>query len=195
MAFNDAIHAQSATLAQRLIEKSWTISTAESCTGGGIACAITELAGSSAYFNQGFVTYSNEAKAEMLAVSTEDLASFGAVSQQVVAKMATSAMTLANANIAISVSGIAGPGGGTELKPVGTVWFAFAYNSANIATETFDFWQLVRDPDLDECIEVNVEQQDTAHVLSVCCRFSGDRNDVRQQAIEFALKQAVKLSK
>ncbi len=102
------------------------ITCAESCTGGGIAKAITDIAGSSAYFDRGFVTYSNAAKHDLLGVSEATLAAHGAVSEEVVREMAIGALRAARADLALSVSGIAGPDGGSAEKPVGTVWFGFA---------------------------------------------------------------------
>ena len=101
-----------------------TVTTAESCTGGWVAKAITDIAGSSAWFERGFVTYSNEAKAQMIGVREETLAQHGAVSEPVVVEMAIGALKAARAHFAVSISGIAGPDGGSEEKPVGTVWFA-----------------------------------------------------------------------
>ena len=101
-----------------------TVTTAESCTGGWIAKAITDIAGSSAWFERGFVTYSNEAKSQMIGVSEATLLEHGAVSEPVVVEMAIGALRAARADYAISVSGIAGPDGGSTEKPVGTVWFA-----------------------------------------------------------------------
>ncbi|MCL6416340.1 nicotinamide-nucleotide amidohydrolase family protein [Aestuariirhabdus sp. Z084] len=101
------------------------LATAESCTGGGIACAITEIAGSSVWFDAGFVTYSNEAKQRMLGVQSATLERFGAVSEDVVLEMTSGSLDRSNASVAVSVSGVAGPGGGTEDKPVGTVWIAW----------------------------------------------------------------------
>ncbi|MBH3290895.1 nicotinamide-nucleotide amidase [Serratia marcescens] len=101
------------------------ITCAESCTGGGIAKAITDIAGSSAYFDRGFVTYSNAAKHDLLGVSEATLAAHGAVSEEVVREMAIGALRAARADLALSVSGIAGPDGGSTEKPVGTVWFGF----------------------------------------------------------------------
>lgn len=117
-------------LAHRIVaastDKGLSITTVESCTGGLIAGAITEIAGSSAMFMQGFVTYSNEAKTELVQVPVNVLQNHGAVSQEVARAMAQGALSAANANIAISVTGIAGPGGGTAEKPVGLVWFGRA---------------------------------------------------------------------
>ena len=103
-----------------------TVTTAESCTGGWVAKVITDIAGSSAWFERGFVTYSNEAKAQMIGVREETLAQHGAVSEPVVVEMAIGALKAARADYAVSISGIAGPDGGSEEKPVGTVWVAFA---------------------------------------------------------------------
>ncbi len=103
-----------------------SVTTAESCTGGGIAYMLTEQAGSSAWFNQSFVTYSNESKKDLVAVSESVLLEHGAVSEQVVKQMAQGALKAANADYALAVSGIAGPSGGTKDKPVGTVCFAWA---------------------------------------------------------------------
>lgn len=100
--------------------------TAESCTGGGIAQAVTRVSGSSAWFDRGFVTYSDAAKEEMLGVSPETLEQHGAVSEQTVREMAQGALQYSSAQLAVSVSGIAGPTGGTPEKPVGMVWFAWA---------------------------------------------------------------------
>ena len=101
------------------------LATAESCTGGGVASAVTEIAGSSAWFDRGFVTYSNQAKVDMLGVSSDTLARFGAVSEATVREMVDGALRHSRAQVALAVSGIAGPGGGTPEKPVGMVWFAW----------------------------------------------------------------------
>ena len=109
-------------LAAKLTEKGWMLATAESCTGGMIAAACTDLAGSSQWFDRGFVTYSNEAKTEMLGVPAELIAKHGAVSEEVVRAMAEGAIRHSRAQVSIAVTGIAGPGGGSKEKPVGTVW-------------------------------------------------------------------------
>ena len=101
------------------------LATAESCTGGGVAQAVTEIAGSSAWFERGFVTYSNDAKREMLGVSADTLMQYGAVSEAVVREMVAGALHHSHAHVALAVSGIAGPNGGTPEKPVGTIWFAW----------------------------------------------------------------------
>lgn len=102
------------------------LATAESCTGGGIAEALTALAGSSNWFECGFVTYSNESKQSMLGVTSSSLAEQGAVSEAVVKEMASGAIMRSRAQLAVAVSGVAGPAGGTLEKPVGTVWVAWA---------------------------------------------------------------------
>ena len=103
-----------------------TVATAESCTGGGIACAMTEVAGSSEWFVGGFVTYSNQWKMQRLGVKEETLAQFGAVSQQTVEEMLCGLLKVGGSDYGVAVSGIAGPGGGTAEKPVGTVYVGAA---------------------------------------------------------------------
>ena len=114
-----------AQLGAALHQHGLLLATAESCTGGGVATAVTDIAGSSAWFERGFVTYSNQAKCDMLGVSAATLASFGAVSEATVREMVAGALQHSQAQIALAVSGIAGPGGGSAEKPVGTVWFAW----------------------------------------------------------------------
>ncbi|WP_339634665.1 CinA family protein [uncultured Sneathiella sp.] len=106
--------------------KKWQLATAESCTGGLIGGALTDIAGSSDVFDRGFITYSNKAKARVIGVSTETLRSFGAVSEETAREMALGALKTAGANITVAVTGIAGPGGGGPGKPVGLVHFAVA---------------------------------------------------------------------
>ena len=111
------------------------VTCAESCTGGMITAALTGVSGSSAVLDRGFTTYSNEAKVEMLAVPMVDIAKFGAVSAEVARAMAQGAVLHSHANIAISVTGIAGPGGGSDEKPVGMVWFGLARDDGFIQME------------------------------------------------------------
>ena len=101
------------------------LATAESCTGGAVAMDITDIGGSSAWFERGFITYANDAKREMLGVAQETLARYGAVSEAVVREMVAGALRHSHAQVALAVSGIAGPSGGAPDKPVGTVWFAW----------------------------------------------------------------------
>ncbi|WP_067707822.1 MULTISPECIES: nicotinamide-nucleotide amidase [unclassified Erwinia] len=123
---DNELHQLSADIGQRLLSQRATLTTAESCTGGWIAKVLTDIAGSSQWFERGFVTYSNDAKQELVGVTAASLSRFGAVSEEVVREMAEGARDKAHAQYAISVSGIAGPDGGTGEKPVGTVWFGFA---------------------------------------------------------------------
>lgn len=111
------------------------LATAESCTGGGVAHAITEVAGSSAWFERGFVTYSNQSKHQMLGVRESTLKQHGAVSEMTVREMVTGALQYSSAQVALAVSGIAGPGGGTAEKPVGTVWFAWGMKDGEIRAQ------------------------------------------------------------
>jgi nicotinamide-nucleotide amidase len=126
-------------LAQCLAAKGWTLATAESCTGGWIAKCCTDLAGSSAWFERGFVSYSNQAKHELLGVAAETLETEGAVSAAVAAQMAEGARRRAGVNVALAVTGIAGPDGGTADKPVGTVWFGWSLQGQPAHTEVQHF--------------------------------------------------------
>ncbi|CAN5712740.1 CinA family protein [soil metagenome] len=119
----DPLVLQSADL---LRQKHWMLATAESCTGGMIAAACTDLAGSSVWFERGFVTYSNKAKTDMLGVDAALIATQGAVSQAVAEAMATGAVARSKAQVSVAVTGVAGPGGGSPDKPVGTVWFGWS---------------------------------------------------------------------
>lgn len=136
-----------------------TVATAESCTGGWISKAITDVPGSSDVFGYGIVSYSNAAKTSLLGVDSTTLDTGGAVSRVVVEKMANSVLLLSGADIAVAVSGVAGPGGGSKEKPVGTVWFAWSAKSGSgVTTES--------------------ERQ----------QFSGDRDRVRELTVAFALE-------
>ena len=140
-------------LAARVVEENRVagrmVATAESCTGGLVAGAITEIAGSSAVLDRGFVTYSNEAKMEMLGVSQDIIETFGAVSIACVWAMAQGALKRSNADVAVAISGVAGPGGGTDLKPVGTVVFARAYRNQSCEEEgELKFFDGGDDPEL-----------------------------------------------
>ena len=112
-------------LADLMLKKGWLLATAESCTGGMISAACTDLAGSSAWFERGFVTYSNAAKTELLGVDAALIAAHGAVSEEVARAMAAGAIARSRAQVAVAVTGVAGPSGGSRAKPVGTVWFGF----------------------------------------------------------------------
>ena len=115
------------------------VATAESCTGGLAAAAITSIAGSSQAFDRGFVTYSDNAKMQMLGVSAEMLKRHGAVSRETAAAMATGALKNSSASIAVSITGIAGPGGGSAEKPVGLVWFGLAKKGRRVVTLEYRF--------------------------------------------------------
>ena len=115
-----------ALLAELLAHRRWMMASAESCTGGMIAAACTDLAGSSGWFERGFVTYSNAAKTDLLGVDAALIADHGAVSEPVARAMAEGAVRHSQAQVAVAVTGVAGPGGGSDDKPVGTVWFGFA---------------------------------------------------------------------
>jgi nicotinamide-nucleotide amidase len=148
-------------LASELLKNHWRLSTAESCTGGLVAAAITELAGSSDWFERGYVTYSNAAKSEDIQVAHELITQHGAVSDPVARAMAMGAKQSSDSDLALSITGIAGPTGGSIEKPVGTVCFA---------------WVLANDA-----------------IYSETKLFSGNRQEVRQQACEFSLKRLLEL--
>ena len=122
------------TLRQRLRERGQRLCTAESCTGGGIAHALTEIAGASEWYECGWVTYSNESKVRLLGVPFDLIERWGAVSEAVAAAMARGALEHSAADLAVAVTGIAGPGGGTADKPVGLVWFAWAERGRDCRT-------------------------------------------------------------
>jgi len=136
---------------------------AESCTGGWVAEVVTATAGSSAWFERGFITYSNISKQEMLWVKAETLASYGAVSEETAREMATGALIHSRAQVALAITGIAGPDGGTPEKPVGTVCFAWAREGENA-----------------------LPKSETRH-------FTGDREAVRRQAVIHALEEILML--
>jgi nicotinamide-nucleotide amidase len=153
------------TLAEILRAKHWQMAAAESCTGGLVCAALTELPGSSDWFERGFITYSNQAKTESLGVPAGLIESVGAVSEQVAQAMAKGAQLNAGVNAAISITGIAGPSGGSAEKPVGTVCFAWAIQ--NEANEN--------------------------RVLSKTMHFAGDRQAIREQACQYVLSELTKL--
>jgi nicotinamide-nucleotide amidase len=126
-------------LGKVLCEKEMKIATAESCTGGGIAQALTEISGSSAWFDRGFVTYSNIAKVELLQVKPLTLDKFGSVSKEVAVEMVEGALAKSNAGIALSVTGIAGPRGGSLEKPVGTVYIAWKTKGQSTTCRKYSF--------------------------------------------------------
>jgi nicotinamide-nucleotide amidase len=135
---SDAVMALCGQLAQELQARGWMLATAESCTGGLIAAACTELSGSSNWFERGFVTYSNEAKSELLGVDPALIAQHGAVSEVVARAMAFGAVRHSRGQVSVAVTGVAGPTGGTPQKPVGTVWFGFQVDG-RLTSETRRF--------------------------------------------------------
>lgn len=147
------------TLAQQVValarEKGVTITAAESCTGGMVSAALTDIAGSSAMFERGFITYSNAAKVDMLGVTQTTLDAHGAVSEQTAREMAIGAQAAANADIAISITGIAGPGG-SEHKPEGRVCFAIA-TRADVSSVQHDFGPLGRAGNRARSVEVALQ--------------------------------------
>lgn len=126
----DEVHDRVSALLDLCTDKKVMVATAESCTGGLVSATLTEIPGSSAMLDRGFVTYSNEAKSDLLGVPAEMVERHGAVSGEVAAAMAEGALARSNADVTIAITGIAGPGGGTDLKPVGLVWFGCAANWA-----------------------------------------------------------------
>lgn len=135
----DELEALAARLGEGLSAKGWRLATAESCTGGWVAQAVTAISGSSNWFDRGFVTYSNEAKQDMLGVQPATLAEYGAVSEAVVGEMVEGVLARSRADLALAISGIAGPTGGTAEKPVGTVCVAWAARSGARLARTFHF--------------------------------------------------------
>lgn len=135
---DDDLQQLTAQVADNLLNREWLLSVAESCTGGWVAKCCTDLAGSSAWFDRGFVTYSNQAKHDMLGVTLSTLEQYGAVSKQTVIEMTQGALTHSNADVSLAISGIAGPTGGTEDKPVGTVWLAWA-SKTTTKTQIYHF--------------------------------------------------------
>lgn len=159
MADPDTVDAIARGLIRELAAAGKTVSTAESCTGGWIAKALTDVAGSSACFGYGIVSYSNGAKESLLGVSPQTLRQHGAVSEAAVKEMATGALNLSGADFAVAVSGIAGPDGGSTEKPVGTVWLAWA-----------------------------CRRKGQCDVEAACHCLDGDRAAVRSQSVVFALE-------
>jgi len=153
------------TLAEILLAKNWKIAAAESCTGGLVCSTLTDLAGSSEWFERGYITYSNAAKEDSLGVPSKLIQSFGAVSEQVAKAMAEGAQVSSGANAAISITGIAGPTGGSAEKPVGTVCFGWAIHNDSGANM----------------------------VITKTMCFDGDRQAIREQACNYVLNELAKL--
>ena len=164
-------HLLTEQLAEVLQQHGWMLATAESCTGGMIAASCTNLSGSSNWFERGFVTYSNEAKHEMLGVDSALITQHGAVSEAVARAMALGAMRRSQAQVTLAVTGVAGPAGGSADKPVGTVWFAWATPSDTGPT-------------------LGAE---TAWVKSEVKHFAGSRQEVREQTVAHSLQVLLEL--
>ena len=152
-------------LGDALTDRGWIMATAESCTGGLLSAALTDVPGSSQWFERGFVTYSNEAKIKHLAVATDTLDHYGAVSEETAMEMAGGVLAATpRADFAIATTGVAGPGGGTAGKPVGMVCFGFAHRAGSGVS-----------------------------IQAVTRLFEGDRRNVREAAVQFALTTALQL--
>jgi len=164
MVSDPELYELAARVAQKLLAAERRLATAESCTGGWVAKALTDIPGSSQWFECGYVTYSNAAKMRDLGVAARTLESFGAVSEQTVREMAEGTLRVAGANVALAVSGIAGPDGGLPGKPVGTVWFCAAAREGS-------------------AIDIIAEEK----------LFSGDRAFVRSRAVQHALRLVLRL--
>ncbi|MEZ5729976.1 MAG: CinA family protein [Burkholderiaceae bacterium] len=136
---DDAVIRSAERLGRRLVQHGLMVATAESCTGGLIAAALTETAGASAWFDRGFVIYTNEAKMDLVSVRHSSLLRHGAVSEAVAQEMARGALAHSRAQLSVAVTGIAGPGGGSADKPVGTVCFAWALEDSGVRTATRHF--------------------------------------------------------
>jgi len=159
MADHESIRKLAEALVEELTESGKAVATAESCTGGWVAKAITDVAGSSAVFGYGIVSYSNGAKESIIGVQNQTLEDHGAVSSEVVEEMAKGTLRLSGADIVVAVSGVAGPAGGTKEKPVGMVWFGWAVrDGANALVDTR------------------------------CEQFTGDRELVREASVAYALQ-------
>ncbi len=164
MSHDPELYELSARVGQKLRAAERRVVTAESCTGGWVAKALTDVPGSSQWFECGYVTYSNAAKMRDLGVAAATLEGFGAVSEQTVREMAEGALRVTGANVALAVTGVAGPDGGTEEKPVGTVWFCAAARAG-------------------AAIDIIAELQ----------RFDGDRAAIRSHAVQHALRLILRL--
>ncbi len=187
---DEQIQQASQRLGRSLSANGLLITAAESCTGGLIAKCLTDIEGSSSWFEQAWVTYSNKAKSEMLGVPDALIQAHGAVSEAVVEAMASGALQRSGASLAVAVSGIAGPGGGTSAKPVGTVWIAWACGSSALHHEAVAK-AMNEQPDNHTSAHLSTESkliasdnntQDAIRVITRLYRFDGDRELVRKQA-------------
>ena len=168
MTETETIGSLSGAVVSELIESGRSVSVAESCTGGLIAKTFTDLAGSSDWFERGFVTYSNLAKTEMLAVPASLIEDYGAVSEAVATAMASGALRHSQADFSIAVTGVAGPGGGSDEKPVGTVWIALA-SAVQLIANRYLFngdRQAVREATLVAALEILLDVVESSPALS-----------------------------
>jgi nicotinamide-nucleotide amidase len=175
IAIDDALLAQATALGDALRARGWRLATAESCTGGLLAGTCTAPAGASDWFAAGFVTYANEAKHDLLGVSAALIATHGAVSPEVADAMARGALAHADVQLALSVTGIAGPSGGSAAKPVGTVWLGLAWVHAR---ETQEGLPAGGDAPLVGC-------------RTECLHLDGDRAAIRSRTVAIALQRLV----
>lgn len=160
MTDNQNINDLAIALGNQLQQLSWRVTTAESCTGGAIAAAITSVAGASVWFDGAIVSYADRIKRDFLGVDRQDLDTLGAVSESVVRQMAVGALNRLDANLSVAVSGIAGPDGGSDEKPVGTVWIAWAHG----------------------------EGQEPLQADARCMHFTGNRAEIQAQTVAEALR-------
>jgi nicotinamide-nucleotide amidase len=157
---DDDLYETAYQLGRRLHEHNFWLCTAESCTGGWLGKILTDVKGSSHWYDRGFITYTNQAKQDMLGVSEETLVEFGAVSEPTVLEMARGALAHSRADCSVAITGIAGPGGASPDKPLGTVWIAWA--------------------------------RSTDFIHSECHHFTGNREEVRRQAVQTAALGIIK---
>ena len=148
-------------LSEILITNGLTISVAESCTGGSLSHALTRIPGASSYFDCGYITYSNQSKVEMLEVDTQTIKTYGAVSEEVALEMVIGVTDKSHSDVAVSITGVAGPTGGTPEKPVGMVCFGFSYEGIRYGGKT----------------------------ATATCLFSGDRANIVSQSVSYAMRQ------
>ena len=175
IAIDGTLLARVAALGDALRARGWQLATAESCTGGLLSGACTAPAGASDWFTTGFVTYANEAKQALLGVPADMLATHGAVSAEVAEAMARGALARGHAQLAVSITGVAGPGGGSVAKPVGTVWLGLAWSRAREAQDGF----------------AAGGDAPLVAARTECLRLDGDRAAIRAQTVAIALERAL----
>lgn len=167
MAENSEISDLARALGENLVKLGWRAATAESCTGGAVAVALVAVPGASSWFDGAMVSYADHVKRDWLGVQAQDLTQFGAVSEQVVRQMACGVLSRMDVNLSVAVSGVAGPMGGSDDKPVGTVWIAWA----------------------------QADGQQPLEIQARCMHFCGDRADIQRQAVLEALRGMLILAK